>query len=409
MPITEKIQVILALILLLSGLYIQYSGLVTGMTVYFILGMLWILGYMLMYRTTVIISNERIYSIVLLASIVYVSVTIIEGTVFGWGLNTIDTRPIGILVNLSRFIPYVLFVESLRSYIAHIVGFKFKKNSSIIPLIAAIFTILYIPLGKLINPPTTTLSLIKLIARTIMPTYALSILLTYLSYIGGSLASTILLVMVNLPQFISPILPATPWFLEGFTNTVLFLLFTLMIVNTRMELTKPLRLRGISKREVMGILAYMLSLTIILSFIATETRPYVIVSGSMEPTISLGDIAIVKKIRNVSQVGLGDIIAFKFGDEVVMHRIVAIEQESNIPVFVTKGDANRDIDPWVVEPDKIIGKVVYVIPKLGIPLIYALMYLNNPFTILGIVVVVLLYTYIPRIKSYRLRRRGSVL
>ncbi len=409
MQITEKIQVVLALILLLSGLYIQYSGLVTGITVYFILGMLWILGYMLMYRTTVIISNERIYSIVLLASIVYVSVTIIEGTVFGWGLNTIDTRPIGILVNLSRFIPYVLFVESLRSYIVHIVGFKFKKNSLIIPLIAAIFTILYIPLGKLINPPTTTLSLIKLIARTIMPTYALSILLTYLSYIGGSLASTTLLVMVNLPQFISPILPATPWFLEGFTNTVLFLLFTLMIVNTRMELTKPLRLRGISKREVMGILAYMLSLTIILSFIATETRPYVIVSGSMEPTISLGDIAIVKKIRNVSQVGLGDIIAFKFGDEVVMHRIVAIEQESNIPVFVTKGDANRDIDPWVVEPDKIIGKVVYVIPKLGIPLIYALMYLNNPFTILGIVVVVLLYTYIPRIKSYRLRRRGSVL
>ena len=409
MQITEKIQVVLALILLLSGLYIQYSGLVTGITVYFILGMLWILGYMLMYRTTVIISNERIYSIVLLASIVYVSVTIIEGTVFGWGLNTIDTRPIGILVNLSRFIPYVLFVESLRSYIVHIVGFKFKKNSLIIPLIAAIFTILYIPLGKLINPPTTTLSLIKLIARTIMPTYALSILLTYLSYIGGSLASTTLLVMVNLPQFISPILPATPWFLEGFTNTVLFLLFTLMIVNTRMELTKPLRLRGISKREVMGILAYMLSLTIILSFIATETRPYVIVSGSMEPTISLGDIAIVKKIRNASQVGLGDIIAFKFGDEVVMHRIVAIEQESNIPVFVTKGDANRDIDPWVVEPDKIIGKVVYVIPKLGIPLIYALMYLNNPFTILGIVVVVLLYTYIPRIKSYRLRRRGSVL
>ncbi len=408
MPVTEKIQVILALILLLSGLYIQYSGLVTGMTVYFILGVLWLLGYMLMYRTTVIISNVRIYSIVLLASIVYVSVTIIEGTVFGWGLNTIDTRPIGILVNLSRFIPYVLFVESLRSYIVHIVGFKFKKNSLIILLIAAIFTILYIPLGKLVNPPTTTLSLIKLIARTIMPTYALSILLTYLSYIGGSLASTILLVMVNLPQFISPILPATPWFLEGFTNTVLFLLFTLMIVNTRMELTKPLRLRGISKREVMGILAYMLSLTIILSFIATETRPYVIVSGSMEPTISLGDIAIVKKIRNVSQVGLGDIIAFKFGDEVVMHRIVAIEQESNIPVFVTKGDANRDIDPWVVEPDKIIGKVVYVIPKLGIPLIYALMYLNNPFTILGIVAVVLLYTYIPRIKSYRLRRRGSV-
>ncbi len=409
MPITGKIQVILALILLLSGLYIQYSGLVTGVTMYFILGMLWLLGYMLMYRTTVIISNGRIYSIVLLASIIYVSVSIIEGTIFGWGLNTIDTRPIGILVNLSRFIPYVLFVESLRSYIVHMVGFKFKKNNLIIPLIAAIFTILYIPLGKLVNPPTTTLSLIKLIARTIMPTYALSILLTYLSYIGGSLASTILLAVVNLPQFISPILPATPWFLEGFTNTVLFLLFTLMIVNTRMELAKPLRLRGISKREVVGILAYVLSLTIILSFIATETRPYVIVSGSMEPTVSLGDIAIVKKIRNVSQVGLGDIIAFKFGDEVVMHRVVVIEQESGIPVFVTKGDANRDIDPWVVEPDKIIGKVVYVIPKLGVPLVYALMYLNNPFAILGIIVVVLLYTYIPRIKSYRLRRRGSVL
>ncbi len=410
MHVVKKTYTIAASILLLLGLYIQYSGFVTGIIVYFIPGMLWILGYVLMHKTAVAISDKRIHSPILVALIVYISVMIIKGIIFGWGLNTLDTRPIGILVNLSRFIPYVLLIESMRSCIVHVIGFKFKKNALMLPLIAAIFTILYVPLGNIINPPTSTLSLIKFAVKVVMPTYALNILLTYLSYIGGSLASTMFMIIVSLPQFISPILPVVPWFLEGFTNTVLFLLFALTIISSRVELTKPVQLKGIGKKEVLGILAYILSLIIVFSFIVTETRPYVIVSGSMEPTMSLGDIAIVKKIRDIGQVGLNDIIAFTLGDKVIVHRIVAVKKESNVPVFITKGDANKDADPWVVKPNEIIGKVIYIVPKLGIPLIYALMYLNNPFTILGIAgIVVLLYTYIPRIRSYSRRRRGNVL
>ena len=48
-----------------------------------------------------------------------------------------------------------------------------------------------------------------------------------------------------------------------------------------------------------------------------------------------------------------------------MHRVVEIKHEGNTKLFVTKGDANKDIDPEPVHPSQITGKVVFVIPKVG--------------------------------------------
>ena len=89
---------------------------------------------------------------------------------------------------------------------------------------------------------------------------------------------------------------------------------------------------------------------------------YEVISGSMEPEISVGSIVYVKAAEAAS-IKEGAVIAFWSGDSVVTHRVVEnrfVEGE-----FVTRGDANEAEDPMPVEYERLIGEVVYHLPFLG--------------------------------------------
>ena len=89
---------------------------------------------------------------------------------------------------------------------------------------------------------------------------------------------------------------------------------------------------------------------------------YNVVSGSMEPTIPIGSIIYVKD-TDPADIKSGDIIAFKSGDSVIMHRVK--ENKVVEGTFVTKGDANEAEDMNNVPYDVLIGIVVRHIPILG--------------------------------------------
>ena len=66
-------------------------------------------------------------------------------------------------------------------------------------------------------------------------------------------------------------------------------------------------------------------------------RPFVVVSGSMEPAIQTGSISWVNLRADADHLQQGDILAFERNDgELVLHRILR-RTEAGI---VTKGDAN---------------------------------------------------------------------
>lgn len=90
-------------------------------------------------------------------------------------------------------------------------------------------------------------------------------------------------------------------------------------------------------------------------------KPFVVLSGSMEPNIMRGDIAIIKKC-DVNTLKKGDIIAFRNGTSVITHRIVEITEDKTI---VTKGDDNNTIDRYLIKAENIEGIFVNRIPKLG--------------------------------------------
>lgn len=91
----------------------------------------------------------------------------------------------------------------------------------------------------------------------------------------------------------------------------------------------------------------------------------IVQSGSMEPAIKVGALAIIKP---ESLYKVGDIITFGKDTKTEVpttHRIVADRVENGILLFTTKGDANENNDTKEVRKDEIIGKTIFSIPYVG--------------------------------------------
>ncbi len=97
-------------------------------------------------------------------------------------------------------------------------------------------------------------------------------------------------------------------------------------------------------------------------------RPVTVLSGSMRPTFSPGDMVIVTP-EPVSSVRVGQVISYQVPTgihQVETHRIVKILQGGAHPVIQTQGDANNWPDPWTAKLEgKTAWRMVAVIPHLG--------------------------------------------
>ena len=122
---------------------------------------------------------------------------------------------------------------------------------------------------------------------------------------------------------------------------------------------------------------------------------YSVVSGSMEPTYSVGDLIYVKKVEPQT-IQVGDPITFVLNEDLVVatHRVTAIDAENQR--FTTKGDANEVEDAAPVHFNNLIGKPVFAIPLLG----YVSNWVQNPpgiYIAVGGGIALLLIVFVPDI------------
>lgn len=83
-----------------------------------------------------------------------------------------------------------------------------------------------------------------------------------------------------------------------------------------------------------------------------------VATGSMANTINIGDIVVVKVNEAFKE---NDIIVYKEENSFITHRVIKIDGQD----LITRGDANNSEDK-PIKSDQILGKVIYVIPKIGI-------------------------------------------
>lgn len=110
-----------------------------------------------------------------------------------------------------------------------------------------------------------------------------------------------------------------------------------------------------------------IALLLIISFfpITGNYKFLTVLSGSMEPEIKTGSIVMVKPANDYK---IGDIITFGKTTKTetpTTHRIFEIAVERGEPLYITKGDANKEPDTKEITGKEIIGKVIFDAPYLG--------------------------------------------
>lgn len=120
---------------------------------------------------------------------------------------------------------------------------------------------------------------------------------------------------------------------------------------------------------------------------------YIVTTNSMNPTISSGDVVIVKKTEQ-DKIEVGDIITFSKNNEINTHRITNIEEKDGEKYYATKGDNNNVEDSEKVKFSEIRGKQVITIPYLG----NIIQVLENKVIFL-IVILIILILYFFRIQQ----------
>lgn len=118
-----------------------------------------------------------------------------------------------------------------------------------------------------------------------------------------------------------------------------------------------------------------------------------VISGSMEPTYSVGDLLYVKTV-DPDSVKVGDPITFVLNEDLVVatHRVVAIDSANR--QFTTKGDANENEDARPVHFNNLVGIPVFSIPLLG----YVSAYIQSPpgmYVAIGLGVLLLAAVFLP--------------
>ena len=121
----------------------------------------------------------------------------------------------------------------------------------------------------------------------------------------------------------------------------------------------------------MLIVAFLAVLVIFISAFFGIHR-YLVVSGSMEPSLYAGDIVFVNTNVDFEDVEIGDVIIFQYEDKKIIHRVIDeiwIDGEKHLK---TKGDNNKRADGYLTTKYNFCGVALskFKIPKLGLLIDY---------------------------------------
>jgi signal peptidase I len=126
------------------------------------------------------------------------------------------------------------------------------------------------------------------------------------------------------------------------------------------------RLRGALAAALVSLVALAVGVGAVVAF--TDRSAFVVVSGSMSPALHTGDLVIVEP-AGPEAYRPGDVITYREAARGrITHRVIARTPSGD---YVTRGDANRVADTDPVPPTAVEGRVRWVVPQAGRPLLWA--------------------------------------
>lgn len=288
------------------------------------------------------------------------------GFINGFGRSPYDHSIRGILINCFYIGLMLVGMELSRWRLI-----KLCTNHAGIGIfaIALIYTFFSFPYYSFLVL-TDIIHVFEFFGGTFLPLWGENLLASYLAFLAGPLPALIYRGIIAAVQWFSPILPDLNWITRALVGAFIPAFCVVMLhqlYNTEVLKKKDrVRSEGLSGWIITSVISVFIIWFVVGVF---NYFPTAIVSGSMTPQIAVGDVVIVKKV-SMEEIEMNDIIQFRVDNFSVTHRVIAMGEDEGRLYFITKGDANDNADSQPVYNEQVMGKVVYVVPKIGWPTIW---------------------------------------
>lgn len=298
----------------------------------------------------------------LICLLIAVLIAMLGGVLGQFGKSPYDHSWTGIIINLLSLGVSVVALEISRSWLINR-HFSHRPFLGIL-FIAPFFTLFSLSINQIIHLDGG-LAVTKFVGMSLIPELGQNVLATYLAFLGGAFPAIIYRGGIMIIERLSPVLPNAGWAIQTLLGALAPILGLVLV---RLVYKEENRETSITKPEDNAwewLLTVFASIMIIWFCMGVFTySPRVILSGSMQPGINIGDVVIIKEIDGKTA-QIGDIIMFPLGEMKVTHRVIDVKEVNGKKYFTTKGDANNDPERDPVSEKNVKGKVVMVIPKAG--------------------------------------------
>jgi signal peptidase len=303
--------------------------------------------------------------LMLVCAVLYLISYFVIGTIDGFGLNIYDTSFMGIVKNLLVLGTAVILKEWARNFLINTVQRRFAVVFGI--LIVLVFSLTEVNLdtfGKL----RTLEEIFSYVSKNILPVVFYNVFMTFAAYILGFYGTALYAALTKFPIWIVRILPNFRWITLLLVGALLPLMFTIVL----RSISRKKATRG-KRQEMQQASPYSWIATSVVSVLTVwfalgifPIFPTAIVSNSMKPDISRGDIVLIRKV-DPNTLNEQDVVLYAMDQIQVFHRIIDIKYVQGVRNYTVKGDNNQYQDPKLVLGEQILGKHIATIPYIGWP------------------------------------------
>ena len=292
------------------------------------------------------------------------------GFILGLAISPWNHSFISIIKNTFMVVLIILLEENLRYNICK----KLEKNDKMFVMTMLTFVLMDVAFGAYGYRFSSLQRVLNFIISVGLTSLFRNWILTDFAAKYGVGQNIVYRLILELYPYILPYIPNLGVYLDAIMLMVYPVLLRKVIYG-RFEKEEKVDLRDkqISQKVLYGLSVTFAALVIALNSNMFDFWFAAVGSGSMEPTIMIGDGVIIDKRvqRHLDKLKVGDVLVFKVDDNVFTHRITSITVNGSQYSINTKGDRKGQADDsWVVTNDDVIGVVSFKIKYVGYPTVW---------------------------------------
>ena len=315
--------------------------------------------------------SRYIRDIIINISIIYL-ISFIVYYIFGIFIGFVRTENYlnfyGITHLIIPFIANIFIKEYLRFQFLK----KTEKSKLLIVITCIVFILLDITRVLSIKSLTDNYSTFIFIALRLLPIISNNIVCTYISLKSGYKPNIFWLLIAELYSIFLPFVPNTGLYIDSLIKLIFPFVFMYNVYGFLAKREKNIPISHMKKSAYIEIPVLAIFVFGLAYFVSGFFRYFAIAvaTGSMTPNINVGDVVIVDQETDYKKLKIGEVIAYKYDNVVIVHRLFDIAVIDDDYYFYTKGDANNKEDNYIIYPDTIIGKVNFRLPYVGLPTVW---------------------------------------